>query len=76
MRGDKSTVGSQTISYRCAIDRPDFQLLTPLDWVVLDFTDGLRSFEDMARLLPTSRVELNESFIRLRRFGLIDWNLA
>ncbi len=76
MRGDKSTVDSQTISYRCAVDRPDYQLLTPLDWVVLDFTDGMRNFEEMAHLLPASREQLSESFVRLQHFGFIDWNLA
>ena len=67
-------VDAQAIARRCTVKSPDYDQLTPLDWVVLDFTDGLRTFESMLSFIPTNKSDLAASFIHLRLLGLLTWN--
>lgn len=73
MAGTGLYVDPQTVSRRCTVSSPDYQPLTPLDWVVLDFTDGLRSLEGMSRLVPATHEQLAEAYIHLRLLGFITW---
>ena len=67
-------VDAQAIARRCTVKSPDYDQLTPLDWVVLDFTDGLRTFETMLSFIPANKSDLAASFIHLRLLGLLTWN--
>ncbi|MBQ8036202.1 MAG: hypothetical protein IJ268_04350 [Proteobacteria bacterium] len=44
----------QTIANRGELSGLDLSKLTSLDWIVLDLSDGRRSFGEIARLLPVS----------------------
>lgn len=74
MAGTGLYVDPQAVGRRCAVKSPDYQPLTPLDWVVLDFTDGLRSLDEMSQLVPATHEQLAESYIHLRLLGFITWN--
>ncbi|GEM_PF-2129565 len=67
-------VDAQAIARRCTVKSPDYDQLTPLDWVVLDFTDGLRTFESMLSFIPVTKSDLAASFIHLRLLGFLTWN--
>ena len=67
-------VDAQAVARRCSVRSPDYSQLTSLDWVVLDFTDGLRTFESLLSSIPTTKADLVASFIHLRRLGFLTWN--
>lgn len=66
-------VDPQVVAHRNPIKSPDYQQLTPLDWVVLDFTDGRRTFEQLISMLPADLNDLTASMIHLRLLGLLTW---
>ena len=66
-------VDPQVVAHRNPIKSPDYQQLTPLDWVVLDFTDGRRTFEQLTSMLPANLSDLTASMIHLRLLGLLTW---
>lgn len=76
MAGAGLHIDPQSVSHRCTVESPDYQPLTPLDWVVLDFTDGKRSFEDISNLVPATAEQLAESYIHLRLLKFITWESA
>ena len=66
-------VDPMVIAHRCAVNSPDYSSLTPLDWVVLDFTDGRRTFERFTEIIPFSREDLAVALIHLRLLGFVTW---
>ena len=66
-------VDPQVIAHRVPVKSPEYQQLTPLDWVVLDFTDGNRSFEQLTSIIPADLNDLTASMIHLRLLGLLTW---
>ena len=70
---DSLHVDPQVIAHRCPLQSPDYASLTPLDWVVLDFTDGNRSFAQLISMLPASQDDLTTAMIHLRLLGLLTW---
>lgn len=74
--GDVLHLDPQTVARRCTQDKPDYSELTPLDWVVLDFTDGIRTFAQMLGTIPTTKERLTEAFVHLRLIGFLTWKKA
>ena len=70
---ENSGITASTVANRCKLSKPEYTLLTSLDWVVLDFTDGKRTFEDMQSVIPMRREALESSFNHLARLGFIEW---
>lgn len=64
----------QTVARRSAMKSQDFSLLTPTDWIALDFSDGRRTFGELVKLLPIPASKLSESYVHLRLLGLLTWN--
>ena len=71
---ENSGITAGTVASRCKLSKPEYTLLTSLDWVVLDFTDGKRTFEDMQSIIPMRREALESSFNHLARLGFIEWS--
>ncbi len=71
--GDGLYLDPQTVARRCAIDAPDYGELTPIDWIVLDFSDGMRTFSQMRDIVPATDESLTEAFVRLRLLGFLTW---
>lgn len=67
-------IDAQIVARRCSVKSPDYSQLTSLDWVVLDFTDGMRKFYEMQQMLPVSPEELSEAYIHLKSLGFLTWN--
>ncbi len=63
----------QTIANRGELSGLDLSKLTSLDWIVLDLSDGRRSFGEIARLLPVSAEDLSQSYSHLRELGALHW---
>lgn len=57
------------------VKEPEYNQLTPLDWVVLDFTDGMRTFGSLLSFIPTNQKDLAASYIHLRLLGFLTWNI-
>jgi hypothetical protein len=74
MMSDSSGITASTVARRCQVSKPEYTLLTSLDWVILDFTDGKRTFEDMQSTIPVRREALESSFNHLSRLGFIEWD--
>lgn len=70
---ENSGITASTVARRCSIKKPEYTLLTSADWVVLDFTDGKRTFEDMQSIIPLRRDALESSYKHLARLGFIEW---
>ena len=68
-------VDPEVIVHRCSLDNPDYSSLTPLDWVVLDFTDGKHAFEQFTEMIPASREDLAAAVIHLRLLGFVTWQM-
>ena len=66
-------VDPMVIAHRCALNAPDYSPLTPLDWVVLDFTDGRRTFKRFTEMIPCSQEDLAAAMIHLRLLGFVTW---
>lgn len=62
---------AQAVARRCSCNSPDYTQLTSVDWIVLDFTDGIRSFSDIQSIAPVRRDELVAAYHHLRSLGLI-----
>ena len=71
--GDGLHIDPQTVAQRCTCEAPDYRDLTPLDWVVLDFTDGMRTFDEILETVPTTRERLAEAYVHLRLLGFLTW---
>lgn len=71
--GDGLYLDPQTVARRCALDAPDYGELTPLDWVVLDFSDGMRTFSQMRDIVPATDESLTEAYVHLRLLGFLTW---
>ena len=69
--GEGLHIDPQTVARRCSSDMPDYSELTPLDWVVLDFTDGVQTFEEILDKLPTTSDRLAEAYVHLRLLGFL-----
>ncbi len=67
-------IDAHVVARRCSVKSPDYSQLTSLDWVVLDFTDGLRTFDEMLQIVPTNREDLAAAYIHLRLLGILTWN--
>ena len=72
--GEGLHVDAKAVARRCAVKTPDYTQFTPLDWVVLDFTNGVMCFDDMCSIIPASRSDLAVAFIHLRLLGFLTWN--
>lgn len=66
-------IGPSTIAQRCSLKSPDYELLTPLDWVVLDFADGHKSLSQLAAIVPADLDAIYKSYLSLRQQGLLTW---
>lgn len=66
-------VDLSVVAQRCEGKKPDFAQFSPVDWVVMDFVDGKRSFGDIVDLVPASREDLTTAMIHLRFMGLLTW---
>ncbi len=73
---DNAVISSSTIAKRCNGDNRLLKELTTVDWVVLDFVDGKRTFQDLAQLLPTEQSALTMSFRHLKLLGFLTWETA
>ena len=73
---DNAVISSSTIAKRCNGDNRLLKELTTVDWVVLDFVDGKRSFQELAQLLPTEQSALTISFRHLKLLGFLTWDTA
>lgn len=71
--GEGLHIDPQTVARRCSPDMPDYRELTPLDWVVLDFTDGMQTFEEVLNKIPTTSDRLAEAYVHLRLLGFLTW---
>ena len=69
-------VDAGAIARRCSLQSPSYRALTSLDWVVLDFTDGLRTFDEMCTQLAVNESELAASYLHLRELGFLTWQDA
>lgn len=67
-------IGPSTIAQRCSLKSPDYELLTPLDWVVLDFADGHKSLSQLAAIVPADLDAIYKSYLSLRQQGLLTWS--
>ncbi len=47
--------------------------LTQVDWVVLDFANGKRTFQELATILPTEQSAIMASFHHLEQLGFLRW---
>lgn len=73
---ENKTIAPETIAQRCFLTTADYSKLTDVDWCVLDFTDGKRSFEEIASILPTDRESIASSYSHLQSLGLVTWRSA
>lgn len=71
---DNEIIEMETVARRLNTNRNALTQLTVVDWIVLDFTDGKRSFKDLAYTLPTEQSALMASYRHLKALGLITWN--
>ncbi len=71
---DSSIIEMETIARRVKGDDNLMSQFTPVDWVVLDFANGRRSFKDLATMLPTEQSALMASFRHLKALGFLAWN--
>ncbi|MBQ1925327.1 MAG: hypothetical protein II180_04310 [Proteobacteria bacterium] len=62
------------IANRVEVSDLDYSQLTSLDWIVLDLSDGKRSFGDIARLIPVTESALEASYHHLRQLHALSWN--
>lgn len=70
---DSAVISASIVARRCNGDYRLLSELTTVDWVVLDFVDGKRSFQDLAQLLPTEQAALTMSFRHLKGLGFLTW---
>ncbi len=66
-------INPEIVARRCAVKSLDYRQLTPLDWIVLDFADGLKSFSELSRLIPAEPEDIATAYYHLRLLGLITW---
>ncbi len=67
-------VNAQSVARRCSCRNPEYNALTAVDWIVLDFTDGLRTFEELQTMVPVRRDDLVSSFLHLHELGMLKWS--
>ena len=53
-------INPEIVARRCAVKSLDYRQLTPLDWIVLDFADGLKSFSEISRLIPAEPDDISQ----------------
>ena len=61
------------VARRCAVKSPDYRQLTSLDWIVLDFADGLKTFSAIAQQIPAKSEDVATAYYHLRLLGFITW---
>ena len=66
-------INPEIVARRCAVKSLDYRQLTPLDWIVLDFADGLKSFREISQLIPTKSEDVATAYYHLRLLGLLTW---
>ena len=66
-------INPEIVARRCAVKSLDYRQLTPLDWIVLDFADGLKSFREIAQLIPAKSEDVATAYYHLRLLGLLTW---
>ena len=71
--GDGVHIDPDVVARRCSVKTPEYSELTSLDWVVLDFTDGMRSFSQMLDILPVDESALAEAYLHFRLLGFLTW---
>jgi len=62
-----------TVVQRRSTKAADYDQLTPLDWVVLDFTDGHRSIRQLGEFLPAGVEAIMNAYAHLQTLGLVTW---
>lgn len=67
-------VEGDVVARRCSGTTPDMRQMTEIDWIVLYFVDGKRSFDAVAAEVPLTRNEVAESYIHLRLSGFLTWS--
>lgn len=70
---ENKKIAPETIAQRCFLITADYSKLTDVDWCVLDFTDGKRSFEEVASILPADRERITASYWHLQELGFVTW---
>lgn len=71
--GDNQEFDARLTARRCTLKAPDYRQLTAIDWIVLDFTDGVHTFGALCNLLPASEAAIQQSYKHLRELGFITW---
>lgn len=73
---DSAAISSLTVARRCNGDNRLLTELTTVDWVVLDFVDGKRTFQELTQMLPTEQSALTMAFRHLKLLGFLTWESA
>lgn len=67
---------AHVIAEQCELSGVDYSQLTSLEWIVLDLSDGKRSFGDILSLVPVNAAELTAAYTHLHQLRLLRWEGA